>query len=196
MTRVNLDPAILIGADGVLLAGISIAYARSQALAQRRQVEEMRRQTEELRRAQHFETSHALMKDAIIARQEWVKRFRPEWIPPLFSEKARELRDEVGGDWETLFSVRMYVEQLQEMFFARKADMVADDHWIAMHRLMRGFFAPEIDRILFDGFTALGWITDEFARFGNDFAKSGIWRDPLGRLASTADTKDRNQPPT
>ena len=93
----NLDPAILIGAGGVLLAAISIAYARSQALDQRRQVEEMQRQTEELRRAQHFETSHALMKDAISARQEWVKRFRPEWIPPLFSEKARQLRG--GGRW-------------------------------------------------------------------------------------------------
>ena len=88
----------------------------------------MQRQTDELRRAQHFEASHALMKDAISARQAWVKRFRQDWIPPEFSDEVAELLDKLGGDWETLFVVRMYVEQLQEMFFARKADMVADDH--------------------------------------------------------------------
>ncbi len=113
-----------------------------------------------------------------------MKRFRQDWIPPEFSDEVAELLEKLGGDWETLFVVRMYVEQLQEMFFARKADMVADDHWLAMHRLMCGFFAPEIDRILFQKFASMGWITEEFARFGNDFAASGIWNDPLGRLPS------------
>jgi hypothetical protein len=86
------------------------------------------------------------------------------------------------GNWEVLFRVRTYVEQLQEMFFARKADLVADDHWRAMHWLMRGFFGPEIDRIIFESFVEMGWVTPEFAKFGREFAASGIWKDPLGRL--------------
>ncbi len=179
LRRVNVDSGVLIGAGGVLLAAISIAYARSQALAQRRQVEEMQRQTEELRRAQHFEASHALIKDAITARQAWVKKFRLDWIP-AFSSEVAQLLDKVDRDTETLFTVRMYVEQLQEMFFARKADMVADDHWKVMHRLMRGFFAPEIDRAIFDGFISLGWVTDEFARFGQEFVQTGIGRTRSG----------------
>jgi hypothetical protein len=163
---VNLDPAILIGAGGVLLAAISIAYARSQAHAQRRQVEEMRRQTDEIRRTQHFETSHTLMKDAIFARQAWVAHFRKEWAPPLFQTSLVRPLELLDGNWEVLFRVRTYVEQLQEMFFARKADLVADDHWRAMHWLMRGFFGPEIDRIIFQSFVEMGWGTPEFAEFG------------------------------
>ena len=88
----------------------------------------------------------------------------------------------LDDNWEVLFRVRTYVEQLQEMFFARKADLVADDHWRAMHWLMRGFFKPEIDRIIFASFVEMGWLTPEFSNFGHDFAASGIWKDPLGRL--------------
>lgn len=175
----NIDPGVLTGVAGAVLATISLIYARSQVHAQRRQVEEMQRQTDELRRAQHFETSHTLMKDAIAARQAWVAHFRKEWAPPMILERPLELLD---GNWELLFRVRTYVEQLQEMFFARKADLVADDHWRAMHWLMRGFFGPEIDRIIFEGFVEMGWVTPEFAKVGREFAASGIWKDPLNRI--------------
>ena len=160
----------------------SLIYTRSQAHAQRRQVEEMQRQTDHLRRAQHFETSHALMKDAIAARQAWVASFRKEWAPPVVQTALERPFKLLGENWDVLFQVRMYVEQLQEMYFARKADLVADDHWRAMHWLMRGFFGPEIDRIIFESFIEMGWITEEFAKFGRDFVASGTWRDPLGRL--------------
>jgi hypothetical protein len=179
---VNIDPGIVTGVAGAVLAMISLVYARSQVHAQRRQVEEMQRQTDQLQRAQHFETSHTLMKDAIAARQSWVSYFRKEWAPASIQaalEKPLELLD---GNWEVMFRVRTYVEQLQEMFFARKADLVADDHWRAMHWLMRGFFGPEVDRIIFESFVEMGWLTPEFAKFGRDFAASGIWKDPLGRL--------------
>jgi hypothetical protein len=136
---VNIDPGILIGAAGAVLATISLVYARSQVHAQRRQVEEMQRQTEQLQRAQHFETSHTLMKDAIEARQAWAAHFRNEWAPPIIRTPLERPLKLLNGNWEVLFRLRSYVEQLQEMFFARKADLVADDHWRAMHWLMRGF---------------------------------------------------------
>jgi hypothetical protein len=135
----NLDAGILTGVTGAILATISLVYARSQAHAQRRQVEEMQRQTEEARRAQHFETSHALMKDAIEARQSWAASFQKEWAPQTTGTPFERPLALLDGNWEVLFRVRGYVEQLQEMFFARKADLVADDHWRAMHWLVRSF---------------------------------------------------------
>jgi hypothetical protein len=142
----------------------------------------MQRQTDELRRAQHFETSHTLMKDAIAARQAWAAHFRKEWAPPTIGTSLERPLELLNGNFEVLFRVRTYVEQLQEMFFARKADLVADDHWRAMHWLMRGFFGPEIDRSIFESFVEMNWVTPEFAKFGREFAASGIWKDPLGRL--------------
>ena len=178
----TVDAGILTGITGALLATISLVYARTQALAQRRQVEEMQRQTEEIRRAQHFETSHALMKDAMAARQEWVMRIPQSLMPSKLASALAEVLDLLGGDWRLVFVIRMYVEQLQEMFLARNADLVADEHWRAMHALMRGFFTPEPDRLIFRGFTELGWVTPEFAKFGGDFIETGLWVDPLGRL--------------
>jgi len=84
----------------------------------------------------------------------------------------------------SIISPAIILEQLQEMFFARKADLVADDHWRAMHWLMRGFFGPEIDRVSFESFVEMGWVTPEFAKFGREFSASGIWKDPLDRLKS------------
>jgi hypothetical protein len=179
---VNIDAGTLTGVTGAILATISLIYARSQAHTQRCQVEEMQRQTEETRRAQHFETSHALMKDAIAARQAWAVHFRKEWAPPTVGTALERPMELLDGNWDLIFRVRAYVEQLQEMFFARKADLVADDHWMAMHWLMRGFFAPEIDRIIFESFVQMDWVTPEFAKFGREFSTSGIWKDPLGRL--------------
>jgi hypothetical protein len=179
---VNIDAGILTGVAGAVLATISLIYARSQVHAQRRQVEEMQRQTDHLRRAQHFETSHTLMKDAIAARQAWAAYFRKEWAPPIIRPSLERSLELLDGSWEVLFRLRTYVEQLQEMFFARKADLVADDHWRAMHWLMRGFFGPEIDRIIFESFAEMDWVTTDFARFGREFMASGIWKDPLGRL--------------
>ena len=178
----NLDAGFLIGVSGAILATISLVYARSQAHAQRHQVEEMQRQTEAARRAQHFETSHALMKDAIAARQAWASNFRKEWAPPIIGTPLEETLALLDGNWDMLFRLRAYVEQLQEMFFARKADLVADDHWRAMHWLVRSFFAPEIDRTIFESFAEMGWVTPEFANFGRAYASSGVWTDPLGRL--------------
>ena len=178
----NIDAGILTGAAGAILATISLVYARSQAHAQRRQVEEMQRQTDHLRRTQHFETSHALMKDAIAARQAWAINFRKEWAPPTIGTPLERTLTLLDGNWDVVFLIRAYVEQLQEMFFARKADLVADDHWRAMHWLMRGFFLPEIDRIVFESFIEMGWVTPEFAKFGRDYVASAIWKDPLGRL--------------
>lgn len=180
----NIDAGILTGVTGAILATVSLVYARSQAYAQRRQVEEMQRQTEQARRAQHFETSHALMKDAIAARQNWAVHFRKEWAPPTIGTPLEKTLTLLDGSWDLLFRLRTYVEQLQEMFFARKADLVADDHWRAMHWLVRSFFAPEIDRAIFENFIEMGWVTPEFAAFGRQFAASGIWKDPLGRLDS------------
>jgi hypothetical protein len=145
-------------------------------------VEEMQRQTDETRRAQHFETSHALMKDAIAARQDWALHFRKEWAPPTIGTPLEKTLILLDGNWDVVFRLRAYVEQLQEMFFARKADLVADDHWRAMHWLVRSFFAPEIDRTIFESFAEMGWVTPEFAKFGREFAASGTWKDPLGRL--------------
>jgi hypothetical protein len=179
---VNIDAGTLTGITGAILATISLIYARSQAHAQRRQVEEMQRQTEETRRAQHFETSHALMKDAIAARQDWAVHFRKEWAPPTIGTPLEETLSLLDGNGDLVFRLRAYVEQLQEMFVARKADLVADDHWRAMHWLVRSFFAPEIDRTIFEGFVEMGWVTPEFAKFGRELVVSGIWKDPLGRL--------------
>jgi hypothetical protein len=95
-------------------------------------------------------------------------------------EKTLALLDE---NWDVLFRVRAYVDQLQEMFFARKADLVADDHWRVMHWLVRSFFAPEIDRTIFESFIEMGWVTPEFAKFGRDYVADAVWKDPLGRLA-------------
>ncbi len=126
------------------------------------------------------------MKDAIEARQAWAARFRKEWAPPTIRTELERPLQLLEGNWEVLFRVRTYVKQLQEMFFARKADLVADDHWRAMHKLMRGFFGPEIDRTIFESFVEMGWVTPEFAKFGRDFAASGVWMDPLGRLEPMA----------
>jgi hypothetical protein len=117
---VSIDPGILIGAAGAVLATISLVYARSQVQAQRRQVEEMQRQTEQLQRAQHFETRYTLMKDAIEARQAWAAHFRNEWAPPIIRTPLERPLKLLNGNWEVLFRLRSYVEQLQEMFFARK----------------------------------------------------------------------------
>lgn len=178
----NIDAGILTGVAGAILATISLIYARSQAHAQRHQVEEMQRQTDEARRAQHFETSHALMKDAIAARQDWALHFRKEWAPPTIGTPLEKTLALLDGNWDLVFRLRAYVEQLQEMFFARKAGLVADDHWRAMHWLVRSFFAPEIDRTIFESFVEMGWVTPEFAKFGREFAVSGTWKDPLDRL--------------
>ena len=142
----------------------------------------MQRQTEEIRRAQHFETSHALMKDAMAARQEWVMQIPRSLMPPQVASALAEVLQLLDGDWRLVFVVRMYVEQLQEMFLARKADLVADEHWRAMHALMRGFFTPEPDRVIFRSFMKLGWVIPEFAEFGRDFIRTGLWIDPLGRV--------------
>jgi hypothetical protein len=112
------------------------------------------------------------MKDAIAARQAWATQFRSEWAPPIIRTPLERPLELLDGNWEVLFHVRSYVGQLQEMFFARKADLVADDHRRAMHWLMRGFFAPEIDRIIFESFVEMGWVTPEFANFGREFAVS------------------------
>ena len=80
--------------------------------------------------------------------------FRKEWAPPTIQTSLEKPLELLDGNWEVLFRVRTYVEQLQEMFFARNADLVADDHWRAMHWLMR------------------------------DFSASGTWKDPLGKLES------------
>ena len=87
----NIDAGILTGIAGAVLATISLVYARSQVHAQRRQVEEMQRQTEQLQRAQHFETSHTLMKDAIEARQAWAVNFRKEWRPRQLALRSKGL---------------------------------------------------------------------------------------------------------
>ena len=99
----NLDAGILTGVTGAILATISLIYARSQAHAQRRQVEEMQRQTEETRRAQHFETSHALMKDAIAARQDWALHFRKEWAPPTIGTPLEKTLTLLEGNWDLVF---------------------------------------------------------------------------------------------
>ncbi len=122
------------------------------------------------------------MKDAIAARQAWATNFRKEWAPPTIGTPLERTLTLLDGNWDVVFRIRAYVEQLQEMFFARKADLVADDHWRAMHWLMRGFFLPEIDRIVFESFIEMGWVTPEFAKFGRDYVASAIWKDPLGRL--------------
>ncbi|HJT45317.1 MAG TPA: hypothetical protein VJ721_03500 [Chthoniobacterales bacterium] len=177
-----LDPGTIIGITGATLALISLAYTRSQAAAQRAQVEEMRRQTEQTRRAQHFETSHMLMRDAMISRHQWMKSFKRDWIPAPAADEVDSMLEKLG-DLEAFSNLRMYVELLQEMYFARKTDMVTDDHWTAMHTVVHGFFTPQIDRELFASFVRIGMITREFADFANDFVKSGLWKDPLGRLA-------------
>jgi hypothetical protein len=59
--------------------------------------------------------------------------------------KPDERNTSSDGNWDLLCRLRAYVEQLQEMFFARKADLVADNHRRTMHWLVRSFFAPEID---------------------------------------------------
>ena len=192
----TIDAGILTGITGALLATISLVYARTQALAQRRQVEEMQRQTEHIRRAQHFETSHALMKDAMAARQEWVMQIPQSLMPPKVLSALGEVMELLDGDWRLVFVVRMYVEQLQEMFLARKADLVADEHWRAMHALMRGFFTPDPDRLIFRSFTELGWVIPEFAEFGRDFIRTGLWIDPLGRLEPLRGTPLEDQMPT
>ncbi len=178
----NADPGTVIGITGALLALFSLAYTRSQATAQRAQVDEMRRQTEETRRAQHFQTSHDLMRDAMHARHVWIEHFKPDWLPPQAAEEMTALLEMVG-DLKGFSCLRMYIEQLQEMYFARKSDLVADDHWIAMHSIMHGFFGPEPQRRLFQIYARLGMMTSEFAQFGNEFAETGLWKDPLGRLA-------------
>lgn len=122
------------------------------------------------------------MKDAIAARQAWVANFRKEWAPPTIQTALERPLNLLEDNWQVLFLIRAYVEQLQEMFFARKADLVADEHWRAMHWLMRSFFGPEIDRIIFESFVEMGWVTPEFAKFGREFVASGTWKDPLGRL--------------
>ena len=99
-----------------------------------------------------------------------------------WNSARRDADSLLDGNWDLVFRLRAYVEQLQEMFVARKADLVADDHWRAMHWLVRSFFAPEIDRTIFEGFVEMGWVTPEFAKFGREFVVSGIWKDPLGRL--------------
>ena len=40
------------------------------------------------------------------------------------------------------------------------------------------------DRTIFESFVEMGWVTREFAKFGREFAASGIWKDPLGRLGA------------
>lgn len=178
----TIDPGVAIGVAGALLAGISILYTRTQAIAQRRQVEEMQRQTEHIRRAQHFEASQSLMREALCARHEWMKHFRPEWVPQETGPQVREILKDIGS-WEAFSCVRTYVDHLQAAYFARKADMIADDHWLSMHGLFRGFFTPEIDRALFERLINLRLVTDEFAKFGRDYMSTRQWVDPLGRLA-------------
>lgn len=176
-----IDVGTIIAISGAVLALISLAYTRSQAAAQRQQVDEMRRQTEQTRRAQHFETSHTLMKDAMTARHTWFRDFKREWIPAAAAGEFDEILAKLGK-LETFSNLRMYVELLQEMYFARKIDMVTDEHWIAMHTVVHGFFSPEIDRQVFAQFVKLGMVTKEFADFANDFITSGTWKDPLQRL--------------
>ncbi len=135
----KIDTGILTGVTGAILATISLIYARSQAHAQRRQVEEMERQTEETRRAQHFEASHALMNDAIAARQARAVNFRKVWAPPSIG-------------------------------------------------------AP-LERSIFESFAEMGRVTPEFAKFGPEYAASGIWKDPLGRLEAIQLCRSRRRHP-
>ena len=102
---------------------------------------------------------------------------RPSIGTPL--EETLPLLD---GNWDVVFRVRAYVEQLQEMFFARKADLVADDHWRAMHWLVRSFFAPEIDRTIFESFIEMGWVTSGIRKVWARVRGQRYWKDPLGRL--------------
>lgn len=122
------------------------------------------------------------MKDAIAARQACAAHFRKEWAPTTIRTPLERPLKLLEGNWDMLFRIRSYVEQPQEMFFARKADLVADDHWRAMHWLVRGFFGPQVDREIFESFAEMDWITAEFAAFGREYMTSGVWKDPLGLL--------------
>lgn len=107
----NIDAGILTGVAGAILATVSLVYARSQTHAQRRQVEEMQRQTDHLRRMQHFETSHALMKDAIAARQAWAVHFRKDWAPATFGTSPERPRKLLDGNWNVIFRVRAQIRR-------------------------------------------------------------------------------------
>jgi hypothetical protein len=90
-----------------------------------------------------------------------------EWLPPAFASPFRQALGLLDGNVEALMKARVYIEYLQEMYFAR--------------------FALEIDRKLFNIFIEFGWLTEEFTKFGQDFTATSIWTDPLGRLESIHD---------
>jgi hypothetical protein len=136
----NIDAGILTGVTGAILATISLVYARSQTHAQRRQVEEMPRQTDETRRAQHFETSHALMKDAIAARQDWAFAFPKKMGAAHHRNCARRDADPVRRELGPALPPARLRRAVSGDVLARKADLVADDHWRAMHWFVRSFF--------------------------------------------------------
>jgi hypothetical protein len=108
---VKIDAGILTGVAGEVLATVSLVYALSQTHAQRRRVEEMQRQTDHLRRMQHFETSHALMKDAIAARQAWAVYFRKDWAPATFGTSPERPLELLDGNWNVIFRVRAQIRR-------------------------------------------------------------------------------------
>lgn len=182
-----VDPVAVAAVVGVVPAVVSVLYTKLS-------VDEMRRQNEQTRRSQLYLTSHDLMKTVHGARQEWVRRFRldpddVDRLPPL-----KEAIEVAGGNLETVFVVRNYVEQLQEAYFARKHDLMTDDHWRAMHRVVRGFLNPTQGRRYFDLFCAAGYLTDEFEAFVRDYRTTSTWKDPLRRLPAAPDPQVRAPP--
>lgn len=180
----KVDAGMVLGLSGLIVGLGSLIYARDQSLAQREQVREAARQTDEMRRSQHYEASHALMLSTIEARQATLKEWRDEEWTALVrpGTPVGRMGALVQGNYPRIFVMRMYTEQLQEMYFARKNDQVTDDHWRAMRGIMGGFLGPPLYRALFDEFAASHWLTPEFVTFMRDFATTRVWRDPLARL--------------
>lgn len=124
------------------------------------------------------------MLSTIQARQEALRYWRQEEWSQLRKEYPNwaAMADVVGGDVQRLYALRNYAEQLQEMYLARKHDLVTDDHWRAMRNVMDGFFSPRLYRELFDWFAYNRWLTPEFVAFGREYASTRLWKDPLHRL--------------
>lgn len=171
-----LDSTLVAALVGVVPALFALLYTKLS-------VDQLRRQTDLLHRSQHFLTSHELMVTTTQARQEWVKRMNGRLDPedlarsPIMAEMIA-----IAGDLEGLYVVRLFLEQMQEMYFARKHDLVSDDHWPAMHRIVRGFFGPKEGRALFERMVQFGWLTEGFVAFADDYHRTLVWKDPLGRL--------------
>lgn len=167
-----VEAGAVLGAAGLAVALASILYARAQAMAARREaVEASRVAAVEAERA--FGAAYWEVQARFLADPGTLAELR-EGTPKLAA-----LMDQVGGHQRFLLQ-RQWIENLQDVYFLRKAGALRDHHWRAgVTSIPPVLRMPTCQRV-FESLARAGGLEPEFVAWFRAASAGHPPADPAG----------------